>query len=243
MTLDRFEPRSLPLSSAPALGRGEAHVWFMQIDGLPILDRQPAARRSDALRRRRIGQRFLLRLLLGAYLGVPGRDVELARSAAGKPELNEALRASGLNFNLSHAGALLAIAIAGDTPIGIDIEPSARPLRAAALARRWFSTEEANLVDRCSDEAGRTECLRRWSVREAVIKAQGGTIAEHLAQVRPSIDAPMRLERLPPGWKGPSDWDVREITGVQDILGFVAAPAPLRAVRGFSLALPDHRPN
>lgn len=238
MTLDGLETQSLPLSRVPSLRSGEAHVWMMRLENLPVMETRTPERRVDALRQRRMGQRFVLRLLLGAYLGVPGRDVALSRTDAGKPVLAPSHSDSELAFNLSHAGALLAVAVARGVAIGIDIESRDRHVRTAALARRCFSDAERRRLAELADGDARTEFLRRWSVREAVIKARGGTLAEHLAGVVPSPAEPARLQRLPTGWGDPGAWDIREITGHPAAIGFLAAPGPLTGVRGFRLTLP-----
>jgi 4'-phosphopantetheinyl transferase len=239
MAIDRFEPRRLPLSAIPSLRAHEAHVWRMRIANLPMMQDDEPGERPERLRRRRMGQRFVLRLLLGAYLGIPGRDVVLQRGAGGKPALVAALSDAGLAFNVSHAGELFAIAVARRVPVGIDIEPRNRAVRAAALARRWLDPAEAARIDALDPQAARAEFLRRWCLREAVIKARGGTIAEHLRAVASSPTEAARLDRLPDGWGRPGDWDVRELLGDSDAFGFVAAPQPLAAVRGFSLQWSD----
>lgn len=239
MSLDCLAPQSLPLSRVPTLRSGEAHLWTMRLENLPVMERVAPVRRIDALRQRRMGQRFVLRLLLGAYLGVPGRDVVLSRTDAGKPVLAESHADTELAFNLSHAGALLAVAVARGVAIGVDIESRDRRVRTAALARRCFSDAERRRLAELADGDARTEFLRRWSVREAVIKARGGTLAEHLAGVVPSPAEPARLQRLPTGWGDPGGWDVREITGDPAAIGFLAAPGALTAVRGFRLTLPS----
>ncbi|MFU8878697.1 MAG: 4'-phosphopantetheinyl transferase family protein, partial [Wenzhouxiangellaceae bacterium] len=127
---------SLPLREAPRLEAGQVHVWLARPTGLPMPGVVPAGEfgddstdratrgaagypvgneeenRATRVRRERIAQKFLLRLLLGAYLDCPGRDVRLVRGRHGKPELAEELAGRDLHFNLSHAGGWLAIAVA-----------------------------------------------------------------------------------------------------------------------------------
>jgi 4'-phosphopantetheinyl transferase len=239
MPLDTFEPRTLPLARAPALGAGEAHVWRMRLANLPVMETEAPSRRADAVRQRRMGQRFVLRLLLGAYLSVPGRDVALTRAPSGKPALADPHADSGLRFNVSHAGDLFAVVVARDVEVGIDIEPRDRAVRAAALARRWFTGREADLITALDEAPARDAFLRRWSAREAVIKACGGTIAEHVGDVQPRPHDPARLARVPAGWPPADRWDVREITADPDAFGFLAAPAPIATVTGFALALTE----
>ncbi len=236
--IEDFESRSLPLASVPALAPGAAHVWLMRLENLPVMEAGTPLRRTDDLRQRRMGQRFVLRLLLGAYLGLPGRDIVLSRTETGKPMFAAPRPAGELSFNVSHTGDLFAVAITKELAIGVDIEMRERSVRAAALARRWFSRAEAERIDGLPTESARTECLRRWSVREAVIKAQGGTLARHIAAVVPSLDDPCRLERVPQDWPPASSWAPVEITGDRHALGFVATAEPLESVTGFRLTLP-----
>lgn len=241
MKLDSMELRRLPISSVPALPAGQAHVWMARLVHLPVMETAPPASGRDRLRQLRMGQRFVLRLLLGAYLEIPGRDVRLERAATGKPALPAELTAAGpgrdLRFNLSHASDWLAIAVARGVDVGIDIERRQRTVRWRALARRWFDADERTQMEGLDDEAGRVDFLRRWSAREALIKARGETLARCVGSVALSPDDPARPRALPAGWPAPSNWDLREISAAPDLVGFVAAPGPLSRVRGMSLSL------
>lgn len=239
MSLDRLEPRSLPLSAVPALDAAEPHVWLMQLRDLPVMSIDRHASRAKRVRQQRMGQRFVLRLLLGAYLGVAGKRVVVERTDTGKPVLGQAFADSGLHFNLSHAGELFAVALRRAGPIGIDIEPRERRVRAAQMARRWFSSDEHRLIDELPERQARTEFLRRWTAREAVIKAHGGRLGRHIADVVPSPRDPDRLLRLPADWPACGEWNLREIRGAPEAIGFLAATGRVDSVRGFRLNLPS----
>lgn len=241
MKLDTLEKRSLPLVRVPAVDSGAAHVWISRLVNLPVMEADTPARRSDRVRQLRMAQRFILRLLLGAYLGVPGRDVRIERGTHGKPMLAGASARDGLAFNLSHAGDVLAVAIASGIEIGIDIEASDRKVRHGALARRWFDEGEAGAIEALGDDRGRREFLRRWSAREALIKARGEAIAHRVAEVGLSIDDGARPDRLPDDWPAPECWRVCEITGREGLVGFVASADGLESVRGFELEMPGAR--
>lgn len=236
-----MEPRRLPISSVPELPAGQAHVWVARLAHLPVMEASLPERGRDRLRQLRMGQRFVLRLLLGAYLEMPGRDVRFERAAAGKPALAPDLTASGpgreLRFNLSHAGDWLAVAVARGIDVGIDVERRARAVRWRALARRWFDAEEGIALDALDDESARVDFLRRWSAREALVKARGETLARSIGSLVLSPNDPTQPRRLPAGWPEPSNWDLREISAAPDLIGFMAAPGPLSRVRGLSLSL------
>ena len=188
MKLGTLETRALPLGRVPEPDSGEAHVWISRLKNLPVMEAGTPARRTDRVRQLRMGQRFVLRLLLGAYLGVPGRDVRIERGTHGKPRLAGAAASGALAFNLSHAGDVLAVAIASGIEIGVDIEATDRAVRHAALARRWFGAAEADAVQALPEDRGRLEFLRRWSAREALIKARGEAIAHRIAEVDLTVD-------------------------------------------------------
>jgi 4'-phosphopantetheinyl transferase len=238
MKLDTLQKRTLPLARVPAVDSGAAHVWISRLENLPVMEADMPGRRSDRVRQLRMAQRFILRLLLGAYLGIPGRDVRIERGTHGKPRLAGASARDGLAFNLSHAGDVLAVAVASGIEIGIDIEASDRSVRYAALARRWFGEDEAGAIEALGDDRGRLEFLRRWSAREALIKARGEAIAHRVAQVGLSIDDAARPDSLPGDWPEPGRWRVCEITGREGIVGFVVAADGLESVRGFELEMP-----
>jgi len=202
--------------------------------GLPVPPSEALDRRA-ALVQRRLRQQFVLRLLLGACLGIPGRDVALRRTDSGKPELAAAHAASRLHFNISHAGDQLAIALCRGAAVGVDIESTARALRVGPLARRWFAPVEAERIAGLSHEDARREFLERWTTREAVIKAMGATIAGHLADVIPADDDPLVLARLPADWPAPSRWTLLAPDAPAGLVTRLAVPAPIESVQSFEL--------
>lgn len=198
-----METRHLPLGPMPALGRGEVHVWYARPAELAVPAFVSGPNRTDRLRQLRMQQQFLLRLLLGGYLGCPGRDLRLVRNAAGKPRLSGD---SGLAFSLSHAAEWLAIAIGRGVDPGIDIEPLGRAIRAEAMARRWFPVAEAEAVATDADPVH--AFLQRWTAREAMIKAAGSTIASSLSALQLNPSDPNRLIGVPPDWPSPQRWSL-----------------------------------
>lgn len=245
-----METRHLPLTGIPALNLAEVHVWYARPGelALPALvlggHRDCRESRRSRLQTMRMQQRFLLRLLLGGYLGCPGRDVRLVRNAAGKPMLDSpdgAAAASDLAFNLSHAGDWLAIAVARGLEPGIDIESLRRALRWRRLAQRWFPLSEARAVE-CAESPAR-EFLRRWTAREAMIKAMGDTLAASLARIQlDSVDADRPMQ-CPEHWPPASSWSLRHPVGPEDLEVCLASAAPLRQLREFRLTTDDTGPH
>ncbi|OXY81760.1 4-phosphopantetheinyl transferase [Oceanimonas doudoroffii] len=122
--------------------------------------------------------RYLLRHCLGARLGVPPARLDIRLNDKGKPALVE----GGWQFNLSHSGPLLALAFSPVAAVGVDLESRRLPPdRIARLARRYLAgDEQAWLASSRSPEA---DFQQLWTVKEAVLKADGGGIAHNLDKV------------------------------------------------------------
>ncbi len=123
--------------------------------------------RFDDDRRRSIIARAATRLLLGRYLDADPRSLVIVEEEHGKPVL---LRRQ-IEFNASHSGDLVALAFARDTPVGIDVERRRLLHDCLALARRYFSAEENDIV-RSAAEAD-DAFLTIWTAKEAIVKASG----------------------------------------------------------------------
>lgn len=215
---------------ADALAAGEVHVWVVP-PGLDDGDAEagwgwldPAERqralgaRSGATRDRFVGSRTRVRQVVGSVLDRPPESVRfVARPCpCGQPDRGRpALDGSdGLEVSISHAGSLVAVALACDSAIGVDIEETSdrRPVDVHRIARRFFSAEEQELV--ASDPAAFS---RLWSRKEAVGKATGAGVA-HGGLAR---DA--RADRVPTGFGTPE-----LVVGVVDLAvpdGYVGAVA------------------
>lgn len=238
MEISAVQSIRMPLRSAPALAEGEVHLWHVRLENLPVMESTLPMQVGDRVRQLRMGQKFVLRLLLGAYLEIPGRDVVTVTGEGGKPVLAPPLARSGLAFNLSHAGDRLAIAVAKNLPVGVDIEQPERDLRWRKLSERWFSGAEAEWLKTLEPGAAKREFLRLWTVREAMIKAMGATIAGHISSVTPEPGNPDRILSLPNGWPEATTWTLHEHDPKIGLIGWLAVPGPLASIRTFELGPP-----
>jgi 4'-phosphopantetheinyl transferase len=123
-----------------------------------------------------VGADTTVRGLLGAYLGVDADTITIKRDSHGKPHLAGPVGAD-LQFNLSHSGDHLIVAIGRHQALGVDIESGSRPRPWLALAQRYFTAHEyaglASLPQRQLAQA----FLELWSCKEALMKALGRGIA------------------------------------------------------------------
>jgi 4'-phosphopantetheinyl transferase len=91
-----------------------------------ILSADERARRArfrfDMDRRRYLVGRGILRLLVGHCLNVPTAETEFECGASGKPRVRARVQ-TPLQFNVSHSGEVVLIALARGRALGIDVEP------------------------------------------------------------------------------------------------------------------------
>ena len=111
-----------------------------------------------------------LRLLLGTALAMEPRSFAFEAGRYGKP----ALASGAVQFNMSHSGGIVLIALADGMPIGADVE-MVRPLPDRdEIVRRYFHPGEvADLAALEEGSAAPLAFFRCWSRKEAVVKALG----------------------------------------------------------------------
>src|SRR6185295_4538539 len=143
-----FEP-----AAVPELSLRDVHVWRIDIEhppaGLDLLEILSPDERTRAARfvRPPDRQRYTvshagMRVVLGAYLGIPTERVEFTARPGGKPELAPAAGSSPLRFNLSHSDGLAMLAVARQREVGVDVE-RIRPFDDVDnLVHRYFAPGE-----------------------------------------------------------------------------------------------------
>ena len=121
-------------------------------------------------RERFVVGRGLLREMLSAHVRVAPRAVSFSYNRWGKPALEGF---SALEFNVSHAHEIVALAFAAGRRVGIDVERIDRSVDALALAERFFTADEAAALRRLDEPHRGVEFLRHWTRKEAFVKAHG----------------------------------------------------------------------
>lgn len=96
----------------------------------------------------------------------------LADGATGKPELSSA-HESSLTFNLSHTAGFAVCAIGHHRQVGIDVERIREMEDAPAIARRFFSPDEADAIDRLHGRDRMARFFELWTLKEAYVKGLG----------------------------------------------------------------------
>ena len=175
---------------------GHMIVWIAQVskarDALIFLepcldsrDRERAARfRLSEDRARFVLGRGLLRKCLGHYLQQTPETIELAYTDRGRPFLPHD---ETVQFSISHAHDLAAIALTTGARIGIDLEWAQPRGDLLELAKRILSDEDLQTFQALPGPEAPAAFFRAWTRKEAYLKARGEGIAEGLRQISVSF--------------------------------------------------------
>jgi len=212
-----FMPARFPV----ALADDEIHLWLLAADG------SNNASRGDGPR---------VHGLLAAYLGCAPDAVNVALGEHGKPFL---AGARAFEFNVSHSGGALLVAIARGQELGVDIETQRRRRPVLELANRFFAADEALALASLEESRQQMAFLRLWSCKEAVVKALGIGIGFGLARVQFDIDPagePIELSVIHASAGRAEDWHVVRLAPTVAHIGALAWCGPARRVRAFAAA-------
>lgn len=183
-------------SRIPSIRSGELHIWRAFLGKNPLPQEYYLARDE----RQRM-QRFrfehdrlmfgfsqgLLRTLLAGYLHLSPREIKYSRTEYGKPYLDLQGGDAGLDFNLSHSGEAVLIAITPGTPVGVDVE-QVKPLPDLdQVAGNYFSAAEQADLFSLSGSARLDAFYRCWTRKEALIKASGEGLSMPLDSFQVSL--------------------------------------------------------
>ena len=204
--------RPLPLPE----GLQGVEVWQLRLDceaptpwpAWQQLDRLEAERarrfRHSADRVRMVMTRAALRLLLAQKTERPPRSLRFRNDAAGKPRL---VSHPQLAFNVSHAGGFALLAVSETGAIGVDIERCDPALATRSVAAEIMSEREwAEWNPDCAASA----FYARWVGKEAVLKALGLGIGDHLKtlSVSPDEAGRYRIDHAHADWPPLSAWSL-----------------------------------
>jgi 4'-phosphopantetheinyl transferase len=177
----------------PPLAFEGVQVWRLELGAAGAADRfsrllsPDEKRRADAIRVLPVREEFvagrgLLRLLLGAAVGVAPGSIVLRTEQNGKPCLAQS---ANVEFNVSHSEGMILIALSRASVVGVDVEFVSGEFGEAeeliGIARESFHAGEITSIARTPP--GRERLLafyRAWTRREAVAKADGRGIASLL---------------------------------------------------------------
>lgn len=168
-------------------GAGDVHAFFCRTEALDAADLEAAvALLSHAERERHARFGFardrreyavahaLVRVVVGAVLGVPPSGVELTADDRGKPMVvlsNSQKRRPA--FSLSHCQGLATCVVAPEALVGIDVEAMHASVDFSRIAAEYFTPAECEGLEACHGDARVRRFYALWTLKEALFKATG----------------------------------------------------------------------
>jgi 4'-phosphopantetheinyl transferase len=220
------------------LDRRHVHVWMFEFSaGTDALETLRAQLSEEELER---AGRFyfahlrvsyviahgVLRCLLASYLGARPRELQFSYNQQGKPRL--AQENCDLRFNLSHSGAMAAVAVAAGCELGVDVEQIRAMEDMFGIARRFFSAAECEDLEAVREMERETAFFDCWTRKEAYIKAIGGGLSIPLDSFRVTLRAG-EPPRLLSNREGDAErWNFWELEPGAGYRGAVAYSGPAR---------------
>ncbi len=170
-------------------------------------------------RNRFLDAHTLKRYLLGAVLDVPAVQLRFENRWAGKPQLV----GYKLQFNLSHSGDWVALAISHSAPVGVDIERADTMLAAGMMPIAQHPDD--HLVPEPDSSVERF--YTTWTLKEAFSKGVGIGLALPFTQLRlePGTTAQYRCRY------GDEVWHAEHLKLAERVHLAVACPSPWKRLR------------
>lgn len=159
-----------------------------------------------------IVSRSMQRQLLAAYVGGSSADIQFGVVAMGKPTLSRP-NDIGLQFNTTHSGNLVIMAVTTNREVGVDVEKVRPVSRALQVSKRCFSEDEHRTLAALPEEELDRAFLSVWVRREGTAKARGDGVWRGLASWKDGAN-----EDLARGYT------VRPLDLGRDFVGVVVAP-------------------
>jgi len=234
---DSFAPRQLPLRHLERPRGDVVHLWHLDFDALSNPLNHDADDTNMSVAQQRAIRRFYLRLLLGAYLGLPGKDVHIKRRIKGRPELDSSQSKGELNFSVARSNDSYLIGVSGGSDIGVDLEVATRQAgKPMALAKRYFSKDETAALSAFTGTALHSAFVHAWACKEAIVKASGLGIANQWCRFSVDVDPakpPAVLDMLD---DDPTAWSLAMAQPAVDAVAAVAVRQQGIQLECFSLS-------
>ncbi len=173
--------------------------------------------RYAPVKHRYLQVRFCVRQVLAAYLHQPADKIRLAKNVYGKPYLVDY---PSVQFNISHSGGHLFIAISTIGTIGVDIQqPRLLHTPLSALVKKCFANQEISYWQNFPVAEQLAEFYRFWTRKEAFVKAVGRGIALGLSECVIAPANPPYWVSIPPECGYAKDWQLFDLLLPEDLYG------------------------
>lgn len=213
------------------LSANEVHVWCARLDARPDQvslywqtlssdEKERAERfRFPVDRERFVIARFVLRMLAGRYLGLPGSSLRFRYGPFGKPTLDGG-HGSSLRFNVAHSGGLAVYAFADRQEVGVDLETEHTARLQAGVPDSCFTPAEQQALATLAPGQRRQVMLALWTRKEAYLKALGCGLQHAPSSFEMSVPpAPPALLREPRGERDARSWFFSDLQPAPGLVG------------------------
>ena len=178
-------------------------------------------------------QRFVIsrgaqRNILGRYLNQPAHALQFILGDNKKPYL-PAQSGVNLQYNITHAGEWILLAVS-HTPVGVDVEYIDTVFPFADILPEHFSQEEVGFIN---SENQHDRFFTLWTRKEALLKATGQGLGEHLKST-PSLDGAHELPGILLGAE--KDWEINSFNLIDDYKASIAAGNEIYQLRFFDVS-------
>ncbi len=236
---ESFRPSQLPLHQLQKPQGDVVHLWHLDLKKLsnPLNPKSSDKGGEFSVFQQRATRRFYLRLLLGAYLGIPGKDVHITRRIKGRPELDSVHAKCALDFSVARSNNCYLIGVSSGATIGVDLElASRRAGKPVALARRYFSEAETDGLLKLDKKQLDRAFMRTWACKEAIVKASGLGIANQLNRFSVDVnpDHPPCVVDMPDD--DHKAWTLAVAYPASGAIAVVAIRQQSLQIKGFTLA-------
>ena len=125
-------------------------------------------------RHRYLVTRALVRTVLSRYASVDPKDWVFSKDAYGRPHIvNPQAADARLSFNASRTQGLIAVGVAKDRSLGVDVENFARRDISTNLATHYFAPQEVAALHEVPPHQQQYRFFEYWTLKESYIKARG----------------------------------------------------------------------
>jgi len=159
----------------------QVDVWRLSLDFQPdpnkLMESTLSAKELDRAERfefdkdkhRYVVSHICLRDVLSRYLNLDPSQLTFEANAYGKPSLKD----QKLEFNISHSGDFVLVAVTLDHKIGVDIERIRQGISSHVIAKQYFSPAEIKELEALPMEERVVAFFVCWSRKESYLKAVG----------------------------------------------------------------------
>lgn len=164
--------------------------------------------------------RFVLKSKLAEILKIHPTKIEFTTQGEGKPVLANA--DTFMDFNISHSHDYYAIVLSTAGQVGIDIEKYRDSKTLVAVAKRFFSSYEADLIAAQTEQEKQTRMFTKiWAGKEAIIKTVASGVLKSAGEILMD-EQTWKIKKLPADFGELHSWEVNFIESIPDYICSVA---------------------